>query len=145
MKKERYARNELQEMASFFLEVLEGKPAGRPLEYRTEDVFTRRRVRQTLSEAAPGMVGNYGQISHDFEEDFVPRRSRRDFLENGRLREKSRGVFDKGALLWDGEQNENSRRGQEKPMYREDFELSQRLSDLYCRDARRYDGSFERY
>ncbi len=145
MKKERYARNELQEMASFFLEVLEGKTAGRPLEYQEEDAFTERRGRQNSLETEPYMVKNCGQISRDFEEDFVPRRSRRDFLENGRLRKKGRGTFGKEVLLVAGEQNENSRREQEKSVHREDFELPQRLSDLYCRDARRYDGSFERY
>ena len=145
MKKERYARNELQEMASFFLETLEGKSAGQPFEYRVEDVFTGRRGRRNLSETESDRMGNYGQMGRNFEEEFVPRRSRRDFLENGRLREKSRGTFDKGALLWDGEQNEDARRGQEESVRREDFELPQRLSDFYCRDARRYDGSFERY
>ena len=96
--------------------------------------------RQLLSEAA------YDSEIQDYHagnmEELSPRLSRREFLEQRISRRKAREGFDGSAA----ESSQGAYKGVvTKPGSLTQPDLPEKLSDVFCRDARRYDGGFEKY
>ncbi|MEG2744608.1 MAG: hypothetical protein RR913_02935 [Oscillospiraceae bacterium] len=81
--------------------------------------------------------------SEEQERDFVPRFKRRDFL-----KERLSGNYRRG-LEFKAESGEGERAGDfaeaETLLQTGLGAFPEKLSELFCRDARRYDGAFERF
>lgn len=76
------------------------------------------------------------------EEEFHPRLSRREFLEQRILRRRTKEGLSEtlGGTVPDKGRNQT-----DNPVSLPQADLPEKLSDIFCRDARRYDGAFERY
>ncbi|MGI5985031.1 MAG: hypothetical protein GXY01_02735 [Clostridiales bacterium] len=151
-------RKELQEMARIMLneiysaehyrsrsELIENVEGEERSKFGFEDspggVFTRQ---SGDFENAGTLQKPYGKAAEDSE--FYPRMSRREYL-NQRLerRGKIENDFGSGAGMY---ANENTGAHSKAARHSENLlknDLPEKLSDVFCRDARRYDGAFERY
>lgn len=75
-------------------------------------------------------------------DEFIPRQSRGEFLEQRALR---RSVREKAAGI-SGETAEGTiENAAVRSGSLHEADISEKLSDIFCRDARRYDGAFEKY
>lgn len=91
-----------------------------------------------------GDIGGLQRQSEGDVEDgeFFPRLSRREFLAQRVERRKEGGnpLFNSGAASTVAESKSIKLSGNLTQA-----DLSEKLSDIFCRDARRYDGTYERY
>lgn len=145
MKKERYAQDELRQMASFFLRELMQRPAALPLERLGEGVFNAGGGKSKalgLDFAGDGL--DLARLPVAWGEENAPRLSRREFS-GGRSARRAGRDLSLTRKLEGGDALESGFGENETLNVREGQELPQKLSDFYCRDARRYDGGFERY
>jgi hypothetical protein len=79
------------------------------------------------------------------DEDFIPRYKRSEFLAQRLERRRRRGAESAAA---ESSPSVDGYAGTEKIFVSGDVvysELSEMISEMVCRDARRYDGAFERY
>ncbi len=147
-------RKELQEMARAILsEIYSSEHARKDLTGfvsspkttiagadRTDTELAGSDNRQLLSEEA--YDSEIQAYRADNKEELIPRLSRREFLEQRVLRRKAREGFD-GSAAESGSGTIKSVVTKSGSLTQAD--LPEKLSDIFCRDARRYDGAFEKY
>ena len=146
-------KTELEEMARVILcEIYSAEKAQREL--ADSDVFGRtNRADYSFDNGLGGFVRqragfeDIGGFQRQFDNSaigaqFNPRMSRREFLEQRSERLKQREGTLKSAFFTMAEA-EGGLVKQASNASQED--LPEKLSDIFCRDARRYNGTFERY
>lgn len=144
---------ELQEMAKIILcEIYSSKKAksklgdfgsfdeGRLEDFRFENGFVGVERRSVAFEDISGFSRRSGEKVEDGE--FFPRLSRKEFLEQRAERRRPRGnpLFSLGGASSAADGKSIKLSGDLTQA-----DLSEKLSDIFCRDARRYDGAYERY